>query len=198
MCNKQETKDILKINDSIELPEIQENRVYNVQTNPVILNYTIKNGKVLFEGELNLELIYKAGSRANSKTITIPFTFEIISECIKENTSIQYEIEIKREDFIVNGTNIDINVDLEFILNSFTNEKINVIDEITSEEISNNNLYSMVIYFVRPNDTLWKIAKKFKSTIEDIARVNGIEDVNRLNIGQQLYIPKFINKKIAV
>ena len=45
-------------------------------------------------------------------------------------------------------------------------------------------------------DTLWKIAKKFRSTVEDIARVNGIEDENKIYVGQQLYIPKYIKKRI--
>ena len=56
----------------------------------------------------------------------------------------------------------------------------------------------MVIYFVKPGDTLWKIAKKFRSTIEDIARVNNIEDIDKIYPGQQLYIPKFVKKSIAV
>ena len=55
----------------------------------------------------------------------------------------------------------------------------------------------MVIYFVKPKDTLWLIAKKFDSTIEEIARVNEIEDVNRIMPGMQLFIPKFCNRKTA-
>ena len=56
----------------------------------------------------------------------------------------------------------------------------------------------MVIYFVKPGDTLWKIAKMFKSTVEDIAKINEIEDVNKISVGQQLYIPRFCKNKIAV
>ena len=56
----------------------------------------------------------------------------------------------------------------------------------------------MVIYFVKPGDTIWKIAKKFKSTIDDIVRVNGIEDPDKIYPGQQLYIPKYVKKKVAV
>jgi LysM repeat protein len=47
-----------------------------------------------------------------------------------------------------------------------------------------------VIYFVKPEDTLWRIAKKLKSTTEDIQRVNDLEDDSRVVQGQQLYIPK--------
>ena len=52
--------------------------------------------------------------------------------------------------------------------------------------------------YVDYGDTLWKIAKKFRSTIEDIARVNGIEDPNKIYPGEQLYIPKFVKKAVAV
>ncbi|MDE5830347.1 MAG: LysM peptidoglycan-binding domain-containing protein, partial [Clostridia bacterium] len=50
--------------------------------------------------------------------------------------------------------------------------------------------YSMVIYFVKPGDTIWKIAKKYKSTISDIARINNIENPDRITPGMQLFIPK--------
>ena len=48
----------------------------------------------------------------------------------------------------------------------------------------------MVIYFVKPGDTLWKIAKKFRTSVEEIVKVNNIEDENYLEIGKKLYIPK--------
>ena len=73
-----------------------------------------------------------------------------------------------------------------------------MIEEVDMEESKDCNTYSMVIYFVKPGDTLWKIAKKFKSTVEDIARVNEIEDINKIYPGQQLYIPKFVKREIAV
>ena len=38
----------------------------------------------------------------------------------------------------------------------------------------------------------------FKSTVEDITRVNEIEDANKIFVGQQLYIPRFCRNKIAV
>ena len=45
--------------------------------------------------------------------------------------------------------------------------------------------------FTKSGDSLWKIAKKFGSTVEEIARVNGIENVDKLNVGQQLFIPRY-------
>ena len=69
--------------------------------------------------------------------------------------------------------------------------KINIIDEVNIDETRDRQIYSMVIYFVKPGDTLWAIAKRFRSTVQDIARVNNIEDANKIYPGQQLFIPKY-------
>lgn len=55
--------------------------------------------------------------------------------------------------------------------------------------------YSVVIYVVKAGDTLWKIARRFGSTVDDIARVNGMENPNKLNAGEKIYIPKFVLKR---
>ena len=70
---------------------------------------------------------------------------------------------------------------------------MNIIDDIEAQEFTKNtdDYDSLIIYIVQKEDTLWKIAKKFRSTVEDISRVNGIEDPNQIQVGQKLYIPKF-------
>lgn len=45
-------------------------------------------------------------------------------------------------------------------------------------------------YVVRRGDTLSAIATKFSSSIDDIAKANGIHDVNLIKIGQKLQIPR--------
>ena len=55
--------------------------------------------------------------------------------------------------------------------------------------------YSVIIYVVKDGDTLWKIAKKYGSTVDDIVRVNGIENPDKINIGEKIYIPKYVLKR---
>lgn len=198
MSGKQNLKEKCDIREQINIPEIDNNRLYNVQTIPNILNATVKNGKIIYEGEIKLELLYEMNNSVNSRNIEIPFNFEMISDEIDEGCMINTDIDVRRDDFIVNNGNIDTNIELEFSVSIIRNGKLNIINEISLQETRDNNIYSMVIYFVKPGDTLWKIAKKFRSTIDDIARVNGIEDENKIFVGQQLYIPKFVKKNIAV
>ncbi len=54
---------------------------------------------------------------------------------------------------------------------------------------SQNNTYSD--YVVRAGDTLSALAKQFNTTVQSIASLNAIKDVNRIYTGQSLQIPKF-------
>ena len=47
-------------------------------------------------------------------------------------------------------------------------------------------------YTVKKGDTIAKIAKKYKTTVDMIARLNGIENPNKINAGDKLYIPKYV------
>ena len=75
---------------------------------------------------------------------------------------------------------------------------IKVIDNIEKDDNKSEEKYSMVIYFVKPGDTLWNIAKRFKSTVADIARINEIENENKINVGEQLFIPHFVSSDCEV
>ena len=68
-------------------------------------------------------------------------------------------------------------------------------DNITEEEQEDLEDYSVIIYVVRSGDTLWKIAKRFGSTVDDIVRVNGIERPDKINVGEKIYIPKYVLKR---
>ena len=198
MVDKQNIKDICEIKEQVAVPDIGNNQLYNVQTTSNIQNVTIRNGKVIYEGEVNLEFLYESNNGVDSRNAQIPFNFEVNSDTINENCDIDTNIDIRRDDFVVNSGNISTTIELEFNINISRNDKINIIDEISMEENRDRNIYSMVIYFVKPGDTIWKIAKKFRSTVEDIIRVNNIEDGNKIYPGEQLYIPKFVKKAIAV
>lgn len=46
-----------------------------------------------------------------------------------------------------------------------------------------------MLYKVRKGDTLWSLARQFGTTVDEIARCNGIFDPNILNVDQILRIP---------
>ena len=78
---------------------------------------------------------------------------------------------------------------------TYRNVEIPAINNITEETEDDLEDYSVIIYVVKDGDTLWKIAKKYGSTVDDIVRVNGIENPDKINIGEKIYIPKYVLKR---
>ena len=195
MINKNKEMQVCNIRQKISIPELENHELYNVDVKPTITKTQCINKKILYEGELELDCIYEANNVSNidTKKEKIAFDFTVDAPWVSREDSIQTDIEIVTQDFIVlDGGSIDLKVDLMFNISSEKMQDINVIDEIVMDEDNNINPYSMTIYFVKKQDTLWNIAKRFRSTVEDVARVNNIEDENKIYPGQQLYIPKYV------
>ena len=47
------------------------------------------------------------------------------------------------------------------------------------------------VYIVRPGDTMYSIARRYRTTVAAIARTNGIADPRRIWAGQRLVIPVY-------
>jgi murein DD-endopeptidase MepM/ murein hydrolase activator NlpD len=46
-----------------------------------------------------------------------------------------------------------------------------------------------IFHIIRPGQTLWRIARAYGVSMDEIARANGIEDVTLITSGQPLFIP---------
>ena len=193
-----QTKEMLcntcNIREKQTIQELQGNKIYDVTIEPEIQNQTLLNDRIIYDGELRLNFMYAASNNSgiDTKMIKLPFNFNVDFAGINPNSKVETSLEIGLQDFVVTSDNsVDIKIDLVFTTSMSKNAEINIIDDIKEDENRNINLYSMILYFVKPGDTLWKIAKRFGSTVEEIARVNGIELVDKLNVAQKLFIPRY-------
>ena len=200
MTVKENLKDMTQISQQIQIPEIIGHRLYDVEVNPRIESEKILNDKIVYEGNVELKFMFETelSTMIEIKTIELPFNLNAEAKGIDKNSNIEANISVSSQDFIIgqNG-NIDCKINLEFEIDVSKSRTINIIDDLNIEECTSEKNYSMVIYFVKQGDTLWEIAKKFKSTVEDIVEVNGIEDANKIKVGQQLFIPKYSHKKLS-
>ena len=195
IAQKEMVRDICSIREKQFISEIGNRKIYDVDINPRVINQTILKDRILYEGELELNFLFETegSARVGTKNMTIPFTFNMDCMGAIPTSKIETNIEITLQDFtIMPDESIDIKIDLEFLVNLSNSQNMQVIEEVNVDETRQNERYSLIIYFVKPGDTLWKIAKKFRSTISNIAKINGIEDENKINVGQQLFIPTAI------
>ena len=56
------------------------------------------------------------------------------------------------------------------------------------DEVKEKNA-SISIYVVQKNDTIWNLAKKYNTTMEDIIKINNIENPDIIYPGEKLIIP---------
>ena len=194
MGAKEKSESTCNIRETQAIPEIQGNKIYDVGINVDITNQKVQNDRIMYEGELKLNFIYASSTAKliDRKMITIPFRLTMVFAGINASSNIETMIEISNQDFVVTSdSSVDIKIDLQFTASSSKNADINIIDDIKEDETRQIKTYSMVIYFVKSGDSLWKIAKKFGSTVERIVMVNSVEDENKLEVGQQLFIPRY-------
>ena len=198
--NKTEIKDVCSLKEKIEIPEFSGEKICYVTIYPKITSQNIENKRINFNGEVNLNLLFwnENENRINGSRRSIPLQFSMQMQDVGEESDIDTEIETVRQDFVVGSDgSIDARIDILFLVNSTDSRKTQVIDEITLDEESKRNNCSMVIYYAKPEDTLWKIAKRFGSTVEEIAKTNGIENPDILQVGRQLFIPRYCAKQTA-
>ena len=197
MTNKQCKKSNCNINEKISVDELENGNIIDVEITPIINRESKLNEKVTYEGELQLNFIFTDNSSVgvNTKQVTIPFEHTIDGIENAENCKIETNIDVNSQEFNNQSGNISANVDLVIETNIVGNSAIPVINDISMEKQEDLEDYSVVIYVVKSGDTLWKIAKRFGSTVDDIDRVNGMENPNKINIVEKIYIPKYVLKK---
>lgn len=192
VVKKEEIQDLCQIRQKEIVEQIGNNQIYDVDVCPSIINQTVLNDKIVYEGELELKFIFASAnnSAVNEQSIKLPFDYSVNFNGINPNTNVNTRVDIAMQDFVVMpDESVDIKVDLNFRVEASSSQTINVIQEINIEENRESERYSIIIYFVKKDDTLWKIAKRFRSTVDSIVALNGIEDENKIQIGEQLFIP---------
>ena len=197
MANKQCKKNVCNIREKVNVPELENGTIVDVGINPIINKENKLNGKIVYEGELELNFIFTLNSSVgiNTKKVNVPFEQTIEGIENTDNCKIDTNIEICNQEFLNQSGIISVNIDLNFETNMSKSVSIPVISNISTEEDLDAEDYSVIIYVVKSGDTLWKIAKRFGSTVDDIARVNGMERPDKLNVGEKIYIPKFVLRR---
>jgi LysM repeat protein len=81
---------------------------------------------------------------------------------------------------------------LSFNTQVMEENEINVVSNVEFADMDSAELKkmaSMTVYVVQTGDTLWKIAKRYNTAMDELESVNGIEG-NRVVPGQKLLVLK--------
>ncbi len=170
-----------KVQQKILIEDI--NQIYDTECK--IVNYQIV-GKYV-EGDAKLTFLYSSfeNNSINKKEETIKFQLTLEEE--------KQEILVKATNIKANilpDSNVETEVEFEIYDTKQNNQEIELINNIEIEDSNDDDGYSMIIYFVKKDDSLWKIAKRFNSTISQITNINEITNEDKIQVGDKLYIPR--------
>lgn len=180
----------LDLSQVLTIPELDHASLLDLNVIPNV-NERKQNGlKTTMEGTVNVEILYYDGEKKklNLKKIELPFqkSFDVSGEDFTIMVAnLEYELH-------ENGQ-LDLHLRLKITCENVNQLELNLIASIEQTDTKNVPVASLVIYYVQPGDSLWKIAKKFRTTVELIQTTNALKE-DTLQPGQQLMIPKVVDK----
>ncbi len=176
-------------------------QIFRLTGTPHMDDIKIIDDKIVVEGIVNADILYVAESDdvpLYSHNVMIPYRQVIETKGARNNadTSANVDVSLEHVGFnMLSKNEVEVRCLLNFNTLVTENKDGNIINEINFSDIDKSildSVASMTIYVVQPNDSLWKIAKQYNTSIEELLLINDIENPNVLYPGQKLLILKKI------
>ena len=158
---------------------------------------SIYENKVVIEGAINIDIMYITGNDEMpiySHSDTVPFTQAIDARGAEEGMEANVSANIAHIGFNMLS---DREVEVRCALNTNTTVRerkcINLITDAVITPLPPeiiDKIPSITVYVVKKGDTLWKLAKRFNTTVQDIVDINNIENPDLIYPNQKLIIVK--------
>ncbi|MGL5067419.1 MAG: DUF3794 and LysM peptidoglycan-binding domain-containing protein [Sarcina sp.] len=187
-CTEAIAKDNIKVDNDEPISVISSKGEITNITNEVA------NGSINIDGTLKVNCLYKSTNEEKaygSKEIDLPFTANVEIDGLTEEMDVTVKGTLETLNVAIEAGTIAVKGIISFIAKAnYKEEKeyINTIEENEDSEVPEKKA-SVTIYVVESGDTLWKLAKKYNTTMEAIANANAMELEDILEIGTKLIIP---------
>lgn len=175
-------------------PEIAE--IFNVLSKPSMFECNVNNGYLNLEGAVNNSILYVAKDSEQPVScydFETPFKQNIEVKDLKPDANCEVDFEVEHCNYsMISSNEVEIRIIINVYVKVLDNEKIPLVSKVTDNAIEDkkSNCPSITIYFSQPDDTMWKIAKKYYTTVEDIKKANNLNEDENIVPGQQVLIPR--------
>ena len=111
------------------------------------------------------------------------------SDGAEQGMEVLLNIECEHISYTINSAgNVEIRCGLRICGKVMRKYQIKVITDVQAKETERCDK-GIIIYFIKENDSLWEVAKRYHVKEEQIAACNGLEDGAALIKGEKLIIP---------
>lgn len=160
-------------------------KIIDAKATVKVLSKERLNGYSNYNLEISVKTMYELDSRNGIAVKNACFNTLVK---IEEEDTDYTEFCISNEEYNINGDKVFCNIEVKSVLKKNKFKNISVLDNIVEKEEENKNQYSLIVYFVKPKDTIWGIAKNFKVSMQSIIDANNLENPDQINIGDKIYI----------
>ncbi len=172
-------------------------QVISVNPKSFLDGIEVEQDKVIVNGSVEMSIIYITKTDANpicSSRAKVPFHQVIEVKGCTPKTQCDIDISVENTGFsMVNDKEIEVRINLNIDVNVSEDKPIKLASTLEFEDIDDevlNSIASITIHVVQKGETLWGIAKEYNTNVDDIAKVNNIENVDQIAVGDKLLIIK--------
>lgn len=172
--------------------------VYNVNGRSFVTDYKVMENKIIIEGLLEVDMLYQVEENNEIRDVKHEIPFKSYIDLDEPYEELDLEVENVLEDISYRKIN-DHEVEIKATVNNSASinriKKINIVTEAieTAESIDKFSRPSITIYIVQKDDTIWDIAKRYNTTVEEIISTNDIVSPENIMPGEKIIIEKNVN-----
>ena len=184
--------DSIEITQGLLVPELDNIKILNINAQPNINTKNVLDGKIALEGNVNFDILnYNENKKVlDDKKMELPFAQVVKVPNLQSGMNVDVEMNISNIEFAkIDSNQIQMKLDAKVTTHVNKEENINGIKNIESSEEKLPEMPSIIIYYVKAGDTLWNIAKRYRTTVKEIMTYNEFKD-DKIYPNQQLIIPK--------
>lgn len=194
-----ENRSQLVIKNAVSLeecnPEVAE--IFNVLCKYSVSESRIEDNKVIIEGSVENSILYLANNEEQPVFCfkkEIPFTHEVEIEGIRSDMNADISLEVEHCNYsMIASDQVEIRNVIGVDTKVQTKKTIPIINKANENMLDDKKtitLPSVIVYITQPGDSLWKIAKKYGTTVNDLMKINNLSENDILMPGQQIIILK--------
>lgn len=183
------------VKGEIEVPEDEPKaaKVLICSGKVSITDKKLVEDKVVIDGIVKVDVIYETSDEdryIGAVSEELPFSYGVEIAGTKIDMHCTGKVFLESVTAAIEAGTIAVKaiVNVEAKVNYLKHKEFLVNVTETEEEIPRKKA-SIIIYVVQPSDTLWKIAKKYSTTIDNLIRINEIENTDNIKAGTKIIIP---------
>lgn len=176
-------------------PEVRE--IFNVICRCNVSETKIEDDKLTIEGSVLNNVIYLSNNEEQPVFChdkEIPFKHVVDIKGLKSDMKADVALEVEHCNYsMLSSDQVEVRSAIGVTARVETNKMIPIINKAIEGTIDEKKLLSLpsvIIYIVQPGDSLWKIAKKYSTTVNNLLMINNLNEKDILMPGQQLLILK--------